>query len=132
MNAGAGPGAAVVWVIDDDLSVRRALRRLISSAGFAVETFASGREFLEAAPHDRRGCLVLDIHLEGMSGFDVKECLRAGGVPIPVIFITAHDDEATRERAHRAGAMAYLPKPFAKRALLDAIRRAIGTAPVER
>jgi FixJ family two-component response regulator len=83
MCASAGPGEAVVWVIDDDLSVRQALRRLISSVGFAVETFASAREFLETVPHDRRGCLVLDIHLEGMSGFEVKERLVAGGVPHP-------------------------------------------------
>ena len=129
MCASAGPGEAVVWVIDDDLSVRRALRRLISSAGFAVETFASGREFLETVPHDGRGCLVLDIHLESMSGFEVKERLLAGGVTIPIIFMTAHDDEATRERARRAGA-AYLRKPFAKRALMDAIRQAIGPEPV--
>jgi CheY-like chemotaxis protein len=132
MCASVGPAEVVVWVIDDDWSVRRALRRLILSAGFAVETFASGREFLEAAPYDVRGCLVLDIHLEGMSGFEVKEHLVAGGAPIPIIFITAHDDEATRERARRAGAAAYLPKPFAKRALLDAIRRAIGPEPVGR
>jgi CheY-like chemotaxis protein len=128
MCASAGPAEALVWVIDDDLSVRRALRRLISSAGFAVETFASSREFLEAAPHDRRG-LVLDIHLEGMSGFEVKDCLVAGGVPIPIIFMTGHD-EATRDRVRRAGAAAYLRKPFAKRALVEAIRRALEPEPV--
>ena len=117
----------MVWVVDDDLSVRRALRRLIAAGGFAVETFASGREFLEAVPHDRPGCLVLDIYLEGMSGFEVKECLTASGHPVPVIFITAHDDEATRDRARRVGAAAYLRKPFGKHVLLDAIQRALQT-----
>lgn len=116
-----------MWVVDDDVSVRRALRRLIASAGLSVETFASAREFLDTEPHRRRGCVVLDIHLEGMSGFEVGEQLAAAGGAVPVIFMTAHDDEATQERARAAGAVAYLRKPFTKQALLEAIDRAIGT-----
>ncbi len=115
----------LVSVVDDDLSVRRALRRLIASAGFSVETFASGREFLESDPFGRSDCLVLDIHLGGLSGFDVQERLAAAGVRVPIIFITAHDDEATRQRAESTGAVAYLTKPFDERALLDAIEGAI-------
>jgi FixJ family two-component response regulator len=125
VSQSAGPLDAVVWVIDDDQSVRRALRRSISSAGFVVETFASVVEFLDAQPDRRRGCLLLDIHLGGMSGFDVQDCLAASGATIPIIFMTAHDDEATRERVRAAGGVAYLRKPFAKRVLLDAIRQAI-------
>jgi FixJ family two-component response regulator len=112
-------------IVDDDLSVRRALRRVAQGAGYAVETFASALEFLDSRPSGRTACLVLDVHLGGMSGFDVHARLAADGVAIPTIFITACDDAPTRERARRAGVAAYLPKPFAKRALLDAIRSAI-------
>ena len=118
----------LVSIIDDDLSVRRALRRLVSKAGFSVETFASGREFLDSDPVGRSQCIVLDIHLGGLSGFDVQERLKAMGVEAPVIFITAHDDEATQARAGRSGAAGYLRKPFEERALLEAIERAIGKA----
>lgn len=116
----------LVSIVDDDLSVRRALRRLVAAAGFSVETFASGREFLDSDSLGRSHCIVLDIHLGGPSGFDVQARLRALGVRAPVIFITAHDDDATNERVGRSGAVAYLRKPFEEHALLDAIGRAIG------
>jgi FixJ family two-component response regulator len=119
----------VISVVDDDLSVRRALRRLVQSAGYIVETFASAREFLDSPPLNRSACLVLDIHLTGMSGFELQQRLATDRVAIPIIFITAHDDAATRERVRQSGVAAYLRKPFDKRALLDAIRRAIGAAP---
>ena len=118
----------LVSIIDDDFSVRRALRRLVASAGFSVETFASGREFLDSDSPGRSHCIVLDIHLGGLSGFDVQERLQEMGVQIPVIFITAHDDAATQERVNGSGAVAYLRKPFEEHALLDAIERAIGKA----
>jgi len=117
--------APVISIVDDDFSVRRALRRLIQSAGYVVETFASAREFLDSSPLDRTACLVLDIHLAGMSGFELQERLAADRAAIPIIFITAHDDAATREHVKRSGVAAYLRKPFDKRVLLDAIRRAI-------
>lgn len=120
----------LVSIVDDDRSVRRALRRLVQSAGYVAETFGSAREFLDSSPLSRTACLVLDIHLDGESGFDLQEHLAAeaaSGAPrIPVILITAHDDAATRERARQAPAVAYLRKPFDDQALLDAIRRAIG------
>lgn len=116
----------LVSIIDDDLSVRRALRRLVASAGFSVETFASGREFLDSESLGRSHCIVLDIHLGGLSGLDVQERLKTMGVQAPVIFITAHDDEATHGRVRRSGAVAYLRKPFEDHALLDAIERALG------
>jgi FixJ family two-component response regulator len=120
----------LISIIDDDLSVRRALRRLVQSAGFTVETFASASEFIDSIPSGRPACLVLDIHLEGMSGFELQDRLAADGITIPIVFITAHDDAATRERVRQSRVAAYLRKPFDKRALLDAIQKALGSAPV--
>ena len=119
------PLAPLISVIDDDLPVRRALRRSIQAAGYTVETFASAREFLDASSVGRTSCLVLDIHLDGTSGFDLAEQLAADRAAIPIIFITAHDDVPTRERARLAGVAAYLPKPFDERVLLEAIRGAL-------
>jgi FixJ family two-component response regulator len=115
----------LISIVDDDVSVRRALRRLVQSAGYAVETFASAPEFVDSLPSGRTACLILDIHLQGMSGFDLQDRLVAEGVGIPVVFITANDDDATRARVRQSGAAAYLRKPFDKRALLDAIGRAL-------
>jgi FixJ family two-component response regulator len=117
----------VISVVDDDLSVRRALGRLVQLAGYIVETFASAREFLDSSPRNRIACLVLDIHVKGMTGFELQQRLATDEVPIPIVFITAHDDAATRERIRYSGVAAYLGKPFGKRALLEAIRGAIGT-----
>jgi FixJ family two-component response regulator len=116
----------MISIVDDDLSVRRALRRLVSSAGYLVETFESAPEFLRSAPSSRTACLVLDIYLEGMNGFELQEQLVADRVAIPIIFMTAHDDAATRERIRRSGAAGYLGKPFDGQALLDAIHRIAG------
>lgn len=116
----------MISIVDDDLSVRRALRRLIQSAGYLVETFASAPEFLRSAPSARTACLVLDIYLEGMTGFELQEQLVADDVAIPIIFMTAHDDAATRDRIRRSEAAGYLGKPFDGQALLDAIRRVAG------
>ena len=115
----------LISIVDDDVSVRRALRRTVQSAGYPVETFACAVEFLDSVPLRRTACLVLDIHLDGMSGLELRERLVADGVDIPVVFITAHDDAVTRERARGAGAVAYLRKPFDNRVLLDAIKRAL-------
>jgi FixJ family two-component response regulator len=115
----------VISIVDDDLSVRRALSRLVRLAGYAVESFASAREFLASAPRGRTACLVLDIHLNGgMSGFDLQERLVADGVTIPTIFITAHGDARTRERVTQSGVAGFLLKPFSDQALLDLIRKA--------
>lgn len=116
----------MISIVDDDRSVRRALRRLVGSAGYIVETFASGAEFLRSIPSTRTACLVLDIYLEGMTGFELQEQLAANRVAIPIIFMTAHDDAATRERIRRSGAAGYLGKPFDGQALLDAIHRVAG------
>jgi FixJ family two-component response regulator len=118
--------APVIAVIDDDASVRRALQRLLQSAGFMVETFATAREFLEADDWAQTACLVLDVHLPAMSGVQLQAYLAASGVPIPIVFITAYDDLSTRERVQRAGAVAYLRKPVDQSTLIEAISRALG------
>src|SRR5919201_3892386 len=93
----------VVSIVDDDASVCRALRRLIQSVGYSVETFTSAREFLDSAPLGRTACLVLDIYLDGMSGFDLAARLAEDRTTIPIILITAHDDALMRDRVRRAG-----------------------------
>ena len=116
---------AVISIVDDDLSVRRALSRLVRLAGYVVESFASAPEFLASAPRGRTACLVLDIQLDtgGMSGFDLQERLVADGIAIPTIFITAHGDARTRERVKQSGVAGFLSRPFGDQALLDLIRR---------
>jgi FixJ family two-component response regulator len=115
----------VVAIVDDDLSVRRALSRLVRLAGYAVESFASAPEFLASDPRESTACLVLDIQLDngGMSGFELQERLVADGVTIPTIFITAHGDARTRERVKRSGVAGFLSKPFGDQALLDLIEK---------
>jgi FixJ family two-component response regulator len=113
----------MIGVVEDDPSFRRALRRLLSAAGFSVAVFSSAEEFLASESARATACLVLDVYLGGMSGFDLQQRLATAGVPIPAIFITAHDDPVTRERA-RSG-VAYLQKPFREDALIGAIRQAL-------
>lgn len=112
--------APVIAIVDDDASVRRALRRLVEAAGYAVQAFASAREFLDWLPQGRAACLVLDIHMDGMSGFDLQQRLA-----VPVIFITAHDDTLTLERIKMARVAGHLRKPFDEDTVLNAIRRAV-------
>jgi FixJ family two-component response regulator len=109
----------LISIVDDDPSVRRALNRLVG-------TFASAGDFLGSSPSTRTACLVLDIYMEGMSGFELQDQLEADRLAIPIIFMTAHDDPATRERIRRSGAAGYLGKPFDGHALLDAILRVAG------
>jgi FixJ family two-component response regulator len=117
------PDTLTIGVVEDDPSFLRALRRLLSGAGFSVATFASAEEFLASESAGATACLVLDVHLGGMSGFDLQQHLVTAGIPIPTIFITAHDDPATRQRA-RSG-VAYLRKPFREDALVGAIHQAL-------
>jgi len=109
--------------------VRLALRRLLRSAGFLVETFSSGAELLDSVKVRRPDCIVLDLHMGPVSGFVVQARLTAAGIALPVIVITGHDSDETRERALAAGAVAYLLKPVDDQTLLDAIARAIAGAP---
>jgi FixJ family two-component response regulator len=117
----------LISVVDDDSSVRQALRRLLGSAGYDVETFGSARAFIDSSPAGRTACLVLDIGLDGMTGFDLLEQLAAHRSAIPIIFMTAHDDARTRRRVRQAGAAAYLVKPFEPVDLLRTLRRIAGS-----
>ena len=120
------PAPPITAIVDDDPSVRRALQRVVEAGGYTAKTFASAPEFLDALPRYRVACLVLDIYLGAMSGFDLLARLAADGIRIPVILITAHDDAPTRERIEKSGVAGHLLKPFDGPALLDAIGRAIG------
>ena len=114
----------IVYVVDDDPSIRKALERLLRSAGYHALTFASAEEFLDSASGLDEGCIVLDIRLPGMTGLDLHEKLLSEGAKYSVIFMTAHDSPQWRERAEKAGAVAYLNKPFPEQTLLDAIQLA--------
>ena len=112
-------------VVDDDADVRVALTRLVSSAGFAVETFASGAEFLHSLEDHEPDCLVLDLHMPDMSGFDVQGALASRHPSVPIVVITGHDTPESHARAILLGAKAYLCKPVNDDALLAAIGNAI-------
>ena len=119
-----------VYVVDDDASVRRGMARLLRSYGYDVVTFASGEAFLEG-PYGRTGaCLVLDVRMPGLTGFDVQAALAAMGRDVPVVFITGHGDPTMGDRARDAGAVAFLQKPVDESVLLAAIEMAIGSPSV--
>jgi FixJ family two-component response regulator len=112
--------APIIAIVDDDASVRRSLLRVVRSAGYRAENFASAREFLDWLPRNRAACLVLDVHMSEMNGFDLQERLA-----VPIIFITAHDDAPTLERIEKSGAAGHLRKPFDAPTVLRAIRQAV-------
>jgi FixJ family two-component response regulator len=117
---------ATVFVVDDDASVRKALARLLVSAGYAVETFASAREFLDVSRRqDFPGCVVLDIRMPGLSGLDLQQELKAFSPPLPVIFITGHGDVTSSVRAMKEGAVDFLTKPVDERDLLSVVGQAV-------
>jgi FixJ family two-component response regulator len=114
-----------VFIIDDDDSVRKALRRLLRAAGHDVQSFATAEEFLQAAALQGPDCLVLDVHLPGLCGLGLQQRLKAEGRSVPAVFITAYEEEQARARALADGAIAFLHKPFDECALLDAVDRAV-------
>ena len=116
---------AIVFVVDDDPSMRRSLETLLRSVGLDVRLFSSAQEFMQAKRPDAPGCLVLDVRLPGMSGLAFQEELANTGVAIPVIFISGHGDVPMTVRAMKAGAAEFLTKPFDDQVLLDAIHAAI-------
>ena len=123
----------IVYVVDDDDSVRTSLKLLIESSGYRVVTFKSAEEFLDSSFEKGPCCLILDIHLPGMSGFNLQGHLVKSQTRIPVIFITGHDRNRMEDEAMRLGAIAYLRKPFDEQSLLDAIhllREGKGGAPL--
>jgi FixJ family two-component response regulator len=113
---------SIVFVVDDDASIRDALKSLIRSVGLKVEIFGSPREFLRANRPDAPSCLVLDVRLPGESGLDLQRELAAADISIPIIFITGHGDIPMSVRAMKAGAVEFLTKPFRDQDLLDAIQ----------
>jgi RNA polymerase sigma factor (sigma-70 family) len=115
----------VVYVVDDDASVRRALARLIAAAGLEVETFPSAGAFLQHTPHDRPGCLVLDVRLPGESGLDLQTAMGEARHRLPIIFVTGHGTVPASVRAMKEGALDFLQKPVDERELLDGIQRAL-------
>ena len=117
--------APIVFVVDDDPSVRRSIKRLIGSVGLQVELFGSAQEFLLSKRPDAPSCLVLDIRLPGISGLDFQHELAEANIHIPIIFITAHGDIPMTVRAMKAGAVEFLTKPFREQDLLDAIQLAL-------
>ena len=118
-------GDPIVFVVDDDPSMREALADLIASVGLSVEAFKSAPEFLERRRPDAPACLVLDVRLPGLSGLDLQRELLRTEAPIPIIFITGHGDIPMSVRAMKEGAVEFLPKPFRDQDLLDAIQHAI-------
>jgi len=116
---------AIVFVVDDDVSVREGLGSLIRSVGLRVESFASAQQFLNRPRSDVPSCLVLDVRLPGLSGLDLQKRMAEVNIEIPIIFITGHGDVPTSVRAMKAGAIEFLTKPFRDRDLLEAIHQAI-------
>jgi len=123
------PHRFAIGVVDDDPSVREALKGLLRAAGFSVEVFSSAEEFLTSGDLEDTACLILDVRMPGMSGFDLQERLKASRAPMPVIFITADEDRDVRTRALADGAVDFLQKPFKEQALLSAIEKALGHLP---
>lgn len=114
-----------VFVVDDDASVCKALARLIRSAGLRVETFVSAHDFLESAPFNETGCLVLDVTMPELNGLELQELLSTENCPLPVIFLTGNASVPISVRAMKGGAMDFLEKPFDDLTLLETIHRAI-------
>ena len=116
---------AIVYVVDDDISIRESLELLIGVAGWQVETFASAREFLSRIRPDVPSCLVLDVSLPDLSGLDLQKLLLSDGSNLPIIFITGRGDVPMTVQAMKAGAVEFLTKPFEESVLCDAIRHAL-------
>ena len=118
-------GAPIVFVVDDDASVRSSLKFLLSTVGLQVESFDSADSFLRKKPTDVPTCLVLDVRLPGLSGLDFQRELAGRNIRIPIVFLTGHGDIPMTVRAMKAGAVEFLTKPFRDQDLLDAVRVAL-------
>jgi len=115
----------IVFVVDDDAAVRRALERLIKSVGLAVETFASAQDFLQRDPPDGPACVVTDVRMPGLSGLDLQKELADADLSMPIVFMTGHGTVPMSVRAMKAGAIDFLQKPVDEQVLLDAIHQAL-------
>lgn len=121
MNA----GAPLIFLVDDDPSLRKSLTRVLTSSGYAVETFASARDFLAREPFHGPCCLVLDVRMPGVSGMELQDALAGRGRHMPIVFITGHGDISMSVQAMKKGAADFLTKPFDVEQLLDAVGRAV-------
>lgn len=117
---------AIVFVVDDDKSVRESLESLIRAMGLGVEIFSSAQQFLSSPRPDAPGCLVLDVRMPGLGGLDLQQQMAGAGIDIPIVFITGFGDIPMSVQAMKAGAVEFLTKPFREADLLDAIEQAIG------
>ena len=129
MIASAAP---LVFLVDDDASVRKSLARLVKTAGYETELFASVRDFLARAPYDGPCCLVLDVRMPGLTGLDLQEALRVAGQRLSIVFITGHRDVPASVKAMKAGAVDFLTKPVDAETLLAAIRQAVARTITDR
>lgn len=118
------PGRKQIYIVDDDESVCRALKFLMASYSFAVRTFTSAEDFFSAVPNSAPGCLILDIYMPGLSGWEAQQKLSEKGSNRPVIFITTDKDCELKERAIKAGAAGFLQKPFNDQELISAVNQA--------
>src|SRR6266404_9171953 len=118
--------AALVGVVDDDQSMRRALRRLFKSAGYAAEAFASAEDYLARETFEGSICLVLDVRMPGLKGPGLQEALEKRGACEQIVFLTGHGDVPTATRAMKEGAVDFLTKPFDDKELIEAVKRALG------
>lgn len=122
------PSKPLIAIVDDDESVCRALRRLVRALAMDAETFSSGQQFLDlldAMPTFQPDCLILDVQMPGVNGLDLQQRLRMNASPVPVIFITAHDELGVREKALSSGAVAFLRKPFNDELLIKTLNEAL-------
>jgi two-component system response regulator FixJ len=115
----------VVFVIDDDESICRSLRRLLQSAGFHVRTFISGNDFLNQGCQNMSGCIILDVRMPEIGGLELQKRLNDSCCKMPIIFMSAHQDNGTRKEALNAGAVAFLQKPFEDQLLIEMIHSAL-------
>src|SRR5262245_9408746 len=121
-------GRPQIAIVDDDESVRRALARLLNASSFDARTFASGRAFLDSLSGGRPDCVVLDLHMPGLTGLEVLGALAQGGLTLPVVMITGHENADSRNRCLAAGVLAFLGKPLDERELLHAVTKAVAAS----
>lgn len=122
----------IVFVVDNDQSVREGIQSLLTSAGFSVDTFPTAQMFLNHPRPDRPACVILDVRMPGLSGLDLQRELTKSGVSIPIIFVTGHGNVRMTAQAMKAGAVEFLTKPFREQELIDAVRESIGRDRMER
>ena len=132
MTDPTAPVTTTVFVVDDDPSIRAAIKRLMASVGLPCETFGGAAEFLQRTEQAVSGCVLLDVRMPGLSGMDLQRMLKAAGHDLPIIFVTAHADVALTVRAMKEGAMEVLTKPFDGQVLLDAVYQALERERVRR